>query len=278
MSNWLDRPSHRIHRAGWLGSDRLGLLLPATDGKTATALAQALSAACDARSRAVDWRVDTYPNARRLSRPARAATGAAKKTLRPCPAWKRAMDIAGGVVGLVVLLPLFVAVAAWIKCFSRGPVIFRQQRYGLGGRPFTLWKFRTLETIEAPERHCNHVADLMASDRPLEKSNHTLAIIRGGGVLRKLGLDELPQLVNVLRGEMSLVGPRPDVVPFDSYAAWQRGRFDVKPGITGLWQVSGKNRTTFSTMMRMDIEYVRRRSLWLDLVILLRTVPAVALN
>jgi lipopolysaccharide/colanic/teichoic acid biosynthesis glycosyltransferase len=115
----------------------------------------------------------------------------------------------------------------------------------------------------------------MASDAPLRKIDGELAIIRGGAMLRKLGLDELPQLINVLKGEMSLVGPRPDVLPMESYQSWQRDRFHVLPGITGLWQVSGKNHTTFSQMIRLDIAYVRQRSPWLDLVILLKTIPAV---
>jgi lipopolysaccharide/colanic/teichoic acid biosynthesis glycosyltransferase len=135
-----------------------------------------------------------------------------------------------------------------------------------------------LEVDEAASTQCSHVVDLMTSDRPLEKRDRHLAVIRGGSLLRKLGLDELPQLFNVLKGEMSLVGPRPDVVPFQSYAVWQRRRFDVVPGITGLWQVSGKNQTTFSTMMRMDIAYVRQRSLLLDMSIILRTIPAVLSN
>jgi lipopolysaccharide/colanic/teichoic acid biosynthesis glycosyltransferase len=198
-----------------------------------------------------------------------------KVTICPCPPWKRLIDLLGASVGLLLLSPILVTVAAYIKCVSKGPVFFRQRRYGFAGRPFTLWKFRTLEIDEAASTQCSHVIDLMASDRPLEKRDHHLAVIPGGALLRKLGLDELPQLFNVLKGEMSLVGPRPDVVPFKSYAIWQRRRFDVVPGITGLWQVSGKNQTTFATMMRMDISYVRQRSLLLDLMILLRTIPTV---
>jgi lipopolysaccharide/colanic/teichoic acid biosynthesis glycosyltransferase len=193
----------------------------------------------------------------------------------PCPRWKRAMDIVGAIVGLVVLLPLFAAIAVLIKCVSRGPVLFRQQRYGLDGKPFMLWKFRTMKTDEAASQHQIHVAGLMVSDAPLRKIDGKLAIIRGGALLRKFGLDELPQLINVLKGEMSLVGPRPDVLPIERYQVWQKDRFNVLPGITGLWQVSGKNETTFSQMIRLDIAYIRQRTPWLDLVILLRTVPAV---
>lgn len=184
------------------------------------------------------------------------------------------MDVVGAIVLLAVLLPIFLCVAVFIKCVSRGPVLYRQRRYGLGGRPFKVWKFRTIEVNHELSEHRSHVADLMASDRPLEKRDHALDIIRGGKLMRKFGIDELPQLMNVLKGEMSLVGPRPDVVPFDDYASWHRRRFDVLPGITGLWQVSGKNRTTFATMMRLDLAYVRRRSFWLDVTILLLTIPS----
>ena len=103
--------------------------------------------------------------------------------------------------------------ALFIKCVSRGPVLYRQRRYGLGGRPFEVWKFRTIEVNHELDHHRSHVADLMASDRPLEKRDHDLDIIPGGALLRNFGIDELPQLINVLQGEMSLVGPRPDVVP-----------------------------------------------------------------
>jgi lipopolysaccharide/colanic/teichoic acid biosynthesis glycosyltransferase len=116
----------------------------------------------------------------------------------------------------------------------------------------------------------------MAGNQPLEKLDHQLEIIPGGALLRNFGIDELPQLINVLKGEMSLVGPRPDVVPFEHYERWHRRRFDVLPGITGLWQVCGKNRTTFAQMMRLDAAYVRRRSFWLDVSILLWTIPALA--
>jgi lipopolysaccharide/colanic/teichoic acid biosynthesis glycosyltransferase len=199
--------------------------------------------------------------------------------IRPCPRWKRAMDIVGVLAGLVLLAPLLLIVAAYIKCVSRGPVFFRQRRYGLAGRPFVMWKFRTIETSQSHEdQQQSHVADLMQNGQPLEKRDLSSCIIPGGAVLRRFGIDELPQLFNVLRGEMSLVGPRPDVLPLAKYQVWQRRRFDVEPGITGLWQVSGKNLTTFTTMVRLDIAYVRRRSFWLDLIILLRTVSAVLRN
>jgi lipopolysaccharide/colanic/teichoic acid biosynthesis glycosyltransferase len=118
----------------------------------------------------------------------------------------------------------------------------------------------------------------MENGKPLEKRDLSSCIIPGGAVLRRFGIDELPQLFNVLRGEMSLVGPRPDVLPLGNYQEWQRRRFDVEPGITGLWQVSGKNLTTFTKMICLDITYVRQRSIGLDVSILLRTIVAVLRN
>ncbi len=206
---------------------------------------------------------------------AHGAAGRPRDAVVFCPAWKRAIDIVGAIALLVLSAPLFLAMALLIKCTSPGPVFFRQRRFGAGGRPFILWKFRTMEINEASNRHRSHVSDLMERNLPLKKRDYELAIIPGCQLIRKLGLDELPQLINVLKGEMSLVGPRPDVVPLRNYQPWQRRRFDVVPGITGLWQVCGKNRTTFATMMRLDSLYVRRRSLWLDLFILLRTIPAI---
>jgi lipopolysaccharide/colanic/teichoic acid biosynthesis glycosyltransferase len=185
------------------------------------------------------------------------------------------MDVAGATLLLVILSPALACVAVFIKCVSRGPALYRQQRYGLGGRPFRVWKFRTVEVAEERGEHRSHVAELMSSNRTLEKRDHQLAIIPGGRLLRQFGIDELPQLVNVLIGEMSLVGPRPDVIPSAQYASRHQRRFDVLPGITGLWQVKGKNATTFSEMMQLDLAYVRRRSLGLDLLILLLTIPAV---
>lgn len=200
--------------------------------------------------------------------------GKGREVVYPCPGWKRTIDILGAAAALIVLSPIFLCIGLFIKCVSQGPVFYRQRRYGLEGRPFRVWKFRTIEASHSGHDHHVHVADLMASDRPLEKRDHKLAIIRGGAFLRNYGIDELPQLINVLVGEMSLVGPRPDVVPFEHYESWHRRRFDVLPGITGLWQVRGKNRTTFSQMMQLDLAYVRRRSLGLDLAILFWTIPA----
>jgi lipopolysaccharide/colanic/teichoic acid biosynthesis glycosyltransferase len=196
--------------------------------------------------------------------------------LRPCPLplWKRAIDILGASLGLVLGCPLFLLVAVLIKFTAPGPVFFRQRRLGLGARPFRIWKFRTMHVEADISLHERYVKDLIHSERPLEKLDSHYRLIPLGKWLRALAIDELPQCINVLVGEMSLVGPRPDVLPLEEYEPWQRARFDVMPGMTGLWQVSGKNDATFAEMVQLDLTYARQRSLWLDLKILLKTVPA----
>ena len=191
------------------------------------------------------------------------------------PAWKRGMDFLGGLILLILLSPLLLAIAVFIKIGSPGPILFRQRRFGLEGRPFRIWKFRTMLTSVNPDAHGDYVRDLMSSGQALQKLDVPQQLIPGGSLLRAAGIDELPQLVNVLLGQMSLVGPRPDVIPLGEYQTCQRTRFHVLPGITGLWQVSGKNRTTFEQMIELDVQYARRCSPWLDFKILLLTGPAV---
>ena len=196
------------------------------------------------------------------------------------PLWKRAMDLAIATAGLVVLSPMFAAVALLIKAVSSGPVFFRQKRVGYLGRPFTLFKFRTMHVNNDASTHQEYLAGLIngkgKSDSPMTKLGNDPRVIRLGKLFRKTCIDEFPQLINVLRGEMSLVGPRPPI-PYeaDEYARWHSGRFDAVPGMTGLWQVSGKNRLSFTQMARLDIRYSREKSFWLDAEILFRTPGAI---
>jgi len=164
-----------------------------------------------------------------------------------------------------------------IKCTSPGPVLFRQRRVGQKGREFVCFKFRTMQVNADTSSHRAHTRDLMASQAPMVKldAHRDPRLAPLGAVLRATGLDELPQLLNVLRGEMSIVGPRPCLpYEYELYGDWERRRFDAAPGLTGLWQVSGKNRTTFKQMISLDIEYAERQTLWLDLSIMLKTFPA----
>ncbi len=193
------------------------------------------------------------------------------------------MDLIGALVGLTLLSPLFLLIATLIKVVSRGPVFFGQERIGHGQKCFICLKFRTMEAGVDSSVHQRHVREIIngragkGGDKPLVKlDSGDSRIIPLGRFLRQSGLDELPQLINVLRGEMSLVGPRPCLAyEAEEYLLWQRRRFDSVPGLTGLWQVSGKNKTTFDEMIRLDIAYTEQRSFRLDVRLLLRTLPAI---
>lgn len=194
------------------------------------------------------------------------------------PVWKRALDITCIVMALPILAPVFLVLAAGIKCVSPGPALFLSERVGYRGRRFICFKFRTMKANADSESHRRHLADLMRSDAPMVKmdAKGDPRLIPLGKILRATGLDELPQLLNVLGGEMSLVGPRPCLpYEFEGYLPEQKRRFNTLPGLTGLWQVSGKNKTTFSEMIAFDIRYAEQKSLWLDLKIMGRTLPAI---
>ncbi len=195
----------------------------------------------------------------------------------PRPLWKRTLDLTLCTLALPLLAVVTAGVALWIRLFAPGPVFFRQERVGYKGRRFLLYKFRTMSANADVSSHRAHVASLLGGDRPMVKLDAARdnRLIPGGWLLRASGLDELPQLLNVLRGEMSFVGPRPCVpYEYEHYTAAQRARFSSLPGLTGLWQVSGKNRTTFAEMIRLDVEYHHRCSLLLDLRIIVLTLPA----
>jgi lipopolysaccharide/colanic/teichoic acid biosynthesis glycosyltransferase len=195
----------------------------------------------------------------------------------PVLRWKRILDITVVLLALPLLLPLMVVVAVLIRVVSAGPVLFKQERIGHLGRRFMCFKFRTMFVGVDASAHQGHLSHLMDSNTPMTKmdSQGDPRIIPLGLLLRSSGLDELPQLINVLRGEMSLVGPRPCLpYEYDRYLSWQKERFASVPGLTGLWQVSGKNRTTFVEMVQLDIKYAREKSLWFDLKILMQTIPA----
>jgi exopolysaccharide production protein ExoY len=180
-------------------------------------------------------------------------------------------------LALPLVLPLGILIAFAIKCVSRGPVFFKQERIGYLGNSFTIYKFRSMRTNAEVRTHQSHTTELIRkSDIPMVKMDKADSrVIPGGTLLRASGLDELPQLINVLRGDMSLVGPRPCVpYEYEQYLPWQKERFNVAPGLTGLWQVSGKNETTFNEMINLDICYGKNSSPWLDLKIILKTIPA----
>jgi lipopolysaccharide/colanic/teichoic acid biosynthesis glycosyltransferase len=186
---------------------------------------------------------------------------------------KRLFDLAVCVLLLPVVLPLFLLSALAIRLDSPGPIFHAQERTGRDGTPFRMLKFRTMVRNAAELKA--QLAHLNVLPPPDFKIPHDPRITRVGKFLRQTSLDELPQLLNVLRGDMSLVGPRPTSFAPTTYELWHTHRLEVTPGITGLWQVKGRNTTTFDERLRLDIEYIEHRSFGLDLKILLQTVPAV---
>ena len=193
------------------------------------------------------------------------------------PFWKRLTDIISSLLGLVLLFPLFLSISVLIKIFSPGPIFFMQKRVGFLGKPFWCYKFRTMNSNSDENVHTKYVRVLIAGDKPMKKLDDVdPRIFPFGNILRKTCLDELPQLINILKGEMSLVGPRPEIYNIlHMYNQWHKKRFDVKPGLTCFWQVNGKNENSFKEMMRIDIDYINKKSFWVDTKIILKTVPAI---
>ena len=203
------------------------------------------------------------------------------------PLWKREMDIIVAVLSLIVLSPLLFFVSIMIKFVSYGPVLFKQDRVGYMGKKFCIWKFRSMKVNSDTSTHQDHLSKLINSTKQIDENKKLTMtkldahphIIPFGKILRILCIDELPQLIQVLCGKMSIVGPRPPIsYEVDEYMQWHNGRFDVVPGLTGLWQVSGKNRLTFDQMIRLDIQYSRQLSIWLDIKIILMTPFAIMLQ
>jgi lipopolysaccharide/colanic/teichoic acid biosynthesis glycosyltransferase len=281
---------------GWLDRRHLGVILPDTPAWGAWSLVDDLCLAFPTDIPLFHCKVYVYP-AEGPEADDGAADGVADRTARTqppgagpypaqpvepffverLPAWKRGLDIAGATCALVVLAPVLLLVAAAIKLSSRGPVLFVQWRRGLGGRPFRLYKFRSM--VADAEARKAEVLALNERDGPVFKIEQDPRVTRLGRWLRKTSLDELPQLWNVLRGDMSLVGPRPlPLTEADGCRGWYRHRTDVTPGITCFWQVRGPRDVPFVEWMRMDARYPRSRSLLGDLLLLLKTVPAVLLR
>jgi lipopolysaccharide/colanic/teichoic acid biosynthesis glycosyltransferase len=197
--------------------------------------------------------------------------------LKPLPWWKRAVDIMGAATGMVLLSPVMGVAALGVKLTSSGPMIFMQNRAGLGGKPFKIYKFRTM-CVDAEAKQAE-LQKFSEQDGPAFKIKNDPRVTSIGKFLRKTSIDELPQLLNVLKGDMTLVGPRP--LPITESAAcegWHRRRLDVTPGLTCIWQVKGRSQVSFSEWVRMDVAYIRRRTLLNDIRIILQTIPAVLLR
>jgi lipopolysaccharide/colanic/teichoic acid biosynthesis glycosyltransferase len=203
---------------------------------------------------------------------------------------KRTVDLAGATLALLLASPVMILAALAIKLDSPGPILFRQDRIGIGGRRFRVFKLRTMRNGASDTAHRELVTRMQAGDEastahrtsagpPVYKLVNDERVTPIGRFLRKTSIDELPQLFNVVRGEMSLVGPRPPLLyEFEAYDHWQFDRLEVRPGITGLWQVSGRNRLSYRRMCELDVQYVRDWSLFLDFRIILKTIPVVLFN
>lgn len=288
--------------AGWMRDGRVGVLLPDTPESGAWKVASdvcdwypvgASRPSCEVvvypdrdRGGDEDESSPDFPGADELV-PAGQGSGKEPRNrescpfdamlLRPTPTWKRALDVTGALVGLAVAAPLIAVGAAAVKLTSRGPAFFVQEREGYGGRRFKMYKLRTMrpdaESLKSSLRSRSE------QDGPAFKIANDPRITRVGRLLRKTSIDELPQLWNVLRGDMSLVGPRP--LPIDESLAcepWQRRRLHVTPGLTCTWQIYGRNVVPFDDWIRMDLDYARRRSPWLDLALVAKTGPTILLQ
>ena len=285
----LQRRLRYSDEAGWLDHERLGALLPCTPAGGAWKVADDVCAAFPADLDPPHCTVYCYPNDYRHDRPPADRHGVVLPNgedrpveslevlfCRGLPGWKRALDVLGAVLGLAILAPLLALVALAVKRSSPGPVFFRQWRSGLGGKPFCMLKFRSM-TRDAEQRQRDLLA-LNEQDGPAFKIRNDPRVTWLGRLLRHTSVDELPQLWNVLRGEMSLVGPRPlPCHETERCVGWHRERLQVTPGLTCIWQVQGRSQVGFDEWMRMDIRYVRSQSLLADLNLLVKTVPAVVL-
>lgn len=310
LAHVLTQRMRSIDEVGWFDTWRLGIVLPDTPAEGASKLANDICQKFTIKNKMASpiFKIYTYPSDRLpgfkenppnhpsvktdLDGSVPSATQSDKAKILNCnslmerlepllvkqmPAWKRGIDILGSVFGLILLFPVFLLISIVIKIVSPGPVFFKQKRVGYLGKPFNCLKFRTMHPNANSFAYEQHLSECINSDNPFNKlDNDDSRIMPFGKLLRKTSLDEVPQLLNVLRGEMSLVGPRPDV-PYSvqRYTQWHHKRFDAFPGLTGLWQASGKNGTTFKEMIRLDITYIQQISFWLDLKILLKTVPVI---
>jgi lipopolysaccharide/colanic/teichoic acid biosynthesis glycosyltransferase len=298
---------------GWMNSGTIGVLMPHTRFRDATSVADHICRKASESGAEFEFRVYLYPHSdygnggqrefsimNESAGDPSAPAGKLEATqslsgfraaperelfaepldilfVEPLPAWKRCVDIALSLVGIILWAPGMLLIAGTLKVVSPGPVFFRQERIGFMGKKFVLFKFRSMRIDAENHVHKSHLAKLMKGNASLTKLDKVDArLIPYGRFFRASGLDELPQLFNIFLGDMSLIGPRPCVpYEYEQFACWHKRRFDTHPGLTGLWQVSGKNKTTFTEMMRLDIAYARKRSFLADLRILFRTVPTV---
>jgi lipopolysaccharide/colanic/teichoic acid biosynthesis glycosyltransferase len=287
LSRLLDRRLRITDTAGHLSDGRVAVLLPDTPETGAWKVASDICDFYPVGHERPSCEVYVYPDEygksdddshHRIKQPTEGG-GVPLEALfaHPTPMLKRAVDVLGACVGLVLSAPLIALLAALIKVTTPGPVFFAQLREGHGGRRFRMYKLRSMRV--GAHREQSALRSQSVQDGPAFKMRHDPRTTWIGRIIRRTSLDELPQLWNVLVGDMSLVGPRP--LPLEESlqcARWQRQRLDVKPGITCVWQVRGRSTVTFESWMRMDLEYVRHRSFSYDMRLLLSTIPSLVLK
>jgi exopolysaccharide biosynthesis polyprenyl glycosylphosphotransferase len=281
-------------RIGYMASGVVAFLLPYSDAKAAEQFSKLVVDRIDGPPVSVEAATYKDPLFDTLLQRILSHSGSAPTLIHKSArsnrfgfAIKRLLDILGATVLLVLVSPLMIVIAVAVKLSSPGPIIFKQQRVGRGGVPFKFYKFRSMRTDGDDSAHREYVAKLIAgklneinqgeADNPVYKMRGDKRITPIGKIIRKTSIDELPQLINVLKGEMSLVGPRPPI-PYEAekYESWHMRRLqEVRPGLTGLWQVEGRSKTSFDDMVRLDLRYIRNWSLWLDFKILFKTVAVV---
>ena len=295
FSRYLNKMSRQTDIKGWLDENVIGVLLPDTGKEGANSYVEKIlreNGYC-----LCSITTGTYPD--HLFQELLGEDGQGKPDFFPLnldedhkiaqfqQLLKRSIDVAGSLFGLILLSPIMFIITLAIKVSSPGPIIFKQIRLGMKGARFSFYKFRSMYANTDDQIHRQYVANLIEGrlekinqgdgESPFFKMKSDSRVTRVGNFLRKSSLDELPQLFNVLKGEMSLVGPRPPIpYELERYEPWHLQRIlRMKPGITGLWQVSGRSTTTFDEMVRLDLRYVRNWSLWLDLKILVKTIREV---
>lgn len=286
MINYLERRLRTIDEVGWMSEDRLAVLLPYTSVAGAWKVADDVIAGGPPDLAPPHCEVFEYPSNWPAKEPVEPAPSdeitesrSSTRQLEPyfqtrLPWWKRLIDIAGAICGLCFLTPLFLIVACLIKIKSPGPILFAQSRTGLGGRKFRMFKFRSMVTNAESQR--DNLLALNEQDGPAFKIKNDPRVTPLGRWLRKTSIDELPQLWNVLVGDMTFVGPRPlPCKEMEGCEPWQRRRLDVTPGLTCIWQVRGRSNVRFDEWCRMDMEYIRERSMWTDFKLFVLTLPAV---
>jgi lipopolysaccharide/colanic/teichoic acid biosynthesis glycosyltransferase len=266
--------------AGWYQEDKvLGAIFTTLDGAPIASIRKSLNTKIkEVVGSEIPFKLFIFPED--ITKELFPEVFAPKKRKAAFHRMKRMVDIGVSLAALTALSPVIIAIVTAIKMTSPGPVFFRQKRLGLLGKEFEFLKFRSMHVDNNPEIHKKYVESLIQGKQNgagVYKIQNDPRVTKLGRFLRRYSLDELPQFINVLKGEMSLVGPRPPIpYEIEQYSSWHRRRvFEVRPGITGLWQVYGRSRTTFDEMVRLDIRYINEQSPWLDFKILIQTPRAV---